>query len=231
MVSMADGHPTRTESEALFEQYLHTNAHVDWEFEPEIGGQTKHPDYLVRWQGMELLFEVKELRAKDTWDKDESEYQIGYGDPCEGLRREINEARKKFRNLKEWCCSLVVRRIDDSRTMLEPTYVFSAMLGNIVFTGNYDALVGMVQPDSLRAAFGNGGKMVGPKTKRPQNTTISSIVVLKLLGGQPRVVVCENPFARIPLPRAVLCGSLDERWSCEPALTRVFAGHKLGYAT
>jgi len=227
MLSMTGSHPTKTESEALFEQYLLANAYVDWEFEPEIGGQTKHPDYLVRWQGMELLFEVKELRAKDAWHQNGSGCQIEYGDPCKGLRQEINEARKKFRNLKSWCCSLVVRRIDDWRTMLEPMYVFSAMIGDLVFTGTYDASLGMVAPDSLRAAFGGGGKMLDPKTKRPQNTTVSSIIVLKRLDGKPRVVVCENPFARIPLPRGVLCGTLDERWAYHAAPTRIFAGDKL----
>jgi hypothetical protein len=39
------------------------------------------------------------------------------------------------------------------------------------------------------------------------------------------VIVWENPFARIPLPRHIFCGSYDERYGPEgDSLTRVFAG-------
>lgn len=52
----------KTESESLFEQYLCANGYEDWSYEPEVGQQSRHPDYLLRYAGGELLFEVKELR-------------------------------------------------------------------------------------------------------------------------------------------------------------------------
>lgn len=145
----------RTESERVFQAYLTSNGYNDWDYEPEVGGQSRRPDYLVRRQACELLFEVKELRAKDGWHQQDechqetTGHQIEYGGPCEGLRQEINEARKKFKKLKEWCCSLVVRSIDDARTMLDPTYVFSAMLGDITFTLNWDPSTGKADPNSV----------------------------------------------------------------------------------
>jgi hypothetical protein len=39
------------------------------------------------------------------------------------------------------------------------------------------------------------------------------------------VIVWENPFARIPLPRNIFCGPYDERYGAEgDYLTRVFVG-------
>jgi hypothetical protein len=111
--------------------------------------------------------------------------------------------------------------------------------------------------------------MVDNKRKHPQNTTISSIVVLEEFRDEreiqkaikeevkkqgkpltlvekvainmkvienhhssrvPRVVVVENPFARIVFPEGLLIGPFDEhwRWTMQNGmLKRVFVGSKL----
>src|SRR5438128_1567704 len=51
----------KTNSELLFEEYLDTVGISDYEYEPQTPGKTKRPDYLVRWNGQQLQFEVKEL--------------------------------------------------------------------------------------------------------------------------------------------------------------------------
>ncbi len=44
----------------------------------------------------------------------------------------------------------------------------------------------------------------------------------------PRVIVCENPGARMPFPREVLCGPFDERWAIvDQGLRPVYAGMRV----
>lgn len=44
----------------------------------------------------------------------------------------------------------------------------------------------------------------------------------------PRVVVIENPFARIPFPSDLFCGDFDERWKIQnDKIEKVFAGEAL----
>jgi len=44
----------------------------------------------------------------------------------------------------------------------------------------------------------------------------------------PRVVVIENPFAKITFPSDLFCGTFDERWRIQnDKIERVFAGEAL----
>lgn len=163
-----------TEGESLFENYLSSNGYKDFTFEPDIPCQRKKPDYLLRWHGQEFFFEVKDLHQKSPFP--EGGVHI---DPYKSLREEINEVRKKFKTFKDWCCSLVVYNISDWEAKLEPRDVFAAMLGNLGWVMDYDRRAGVADPDTMRLAFRDGGKMIGPRTGEPQNTTISSIIVLE----------------------------------------------------
>ena len=145
----------RTESERLFEEYLVSNGYEDWEYEPDIPGRRKHPDYLLRCRGREFLFEVKELHQKGPPPK----HPVS-GDPYKSLRAEIDEGRKKFRNFKEWCCSLVVFNIDDWLASLGARHVFGAMLGDLGILMDFDAAVGVVVRGSERPAFLEHGKLL-----------------------------------------------------------------------
>ncbi len=265
---MTDGGKSRTTSELLFEEYLSSNGYMDWDFEPDIPGQTRRPDYLLRWKGGEFLLEVKQMLAKGPLPR------IATVDPYKGLREEINEARRKFRKLKQWCCSLVVCNISDWRTDLnDPREVFGAMLGNFGLTMPFDPEVGLLT-DAAQPAFLEGGKMIRYKTGEPQNTTISALVVLERFQAKdldfvretrremsrreaaqqrelqveekrkiymnmleqrwpkrrevPRVIVYENPFARIPLSRDLFKAAYDERLAFEDdTIRRIYAGDAL----
>jgi hypothetical protein len=165
---------SRTQSEQLFEKYLLANAHTEWEFEPDFAGQTKHPDYLLRWRGDAFLFEVKELRRKRPVPP-----AAVHTDPYASLRAEINEAREQFRGFKGNCCSLVVMNIDDWEARLDPKFVLAAMLGDLGFAMDFDARQGRPVEATEQSAFLKHGKMRDPKSGQPQNTTVSSIIVLE----------------------------------------------------
>jgi hypothetical protein len=236
----------QNESENIFEQYLDSNGFQGkWVYEPSIPGKIKKPDYLLNWKGEKHFFEVKELRKK----RSEPNKWPAHIDPYTSLRKKIDEARDKFKEYKEYSCSLVVYNIDDKQVRLDPRTVFAAMLGNAGIAMNFDPNRAEAILESAREVFLNGGKMVNNKSR--QNTTISAIVILKEfldnrdvekalieemkkqgrkftlpekidirmklyenhhVQSVPRVVVIENPFARIKLPKNLFNGLFDERW-------------------
>jgi hypothetical protein len=255
----------KTESEKLFEQYLDSAGFAGkWTYEPLIDGKVKRPDYLLYWERCECFFEVKEPRKKPA----EPTKWPAHIDPYSSLRAEIDEARRKFKEFKEYPCSLVVCCIDDAQgRVLDAEHVLGAMLGNLGITADYDREKAEVNAGSERSAFLGGGKMVNPKSGRPQNTTISAVIALEqfldnieiqralaeevkrhgkeLSGAEimglrmklyashpvelvPRMVVVENPFARIALPADLFMGPFDERWRLRQGqVEKVFAGKKL----
>jgi len=89
------------------------------------------------------------------------------------LRAKIHEVRKQFKEYKEYCCSLVVFNVSDEEAILDPLFVLIAMLGNLGFATTLNV------PGSGRNVFRDGGKMINCKSKQPQNTTISDIIVLE----------------------------------------------------
>ena len=95
--------PLKNKSEMLLEGYLRNRGYEDFDFEPEIPGTTRRPDYRLRWQGGEVLLEVKVFRANAD------DFRAGFGvfDPCPPLREKIDTARDKFSKLKQHCCCLV----------------------------------------------------------------------------------------------------------------------------
>jgi hypothetical protein len=256
----------KNESERIFEQYLDSNGFQDqWVYEPSMPGKRKRPDYLLNWKGEEHFFEVKELRKKPN----EPAGKTMYFDPYPSLRSEIDEARKKFKEYKEYSCSLVVFNVDDRQARLDPLTVFGAMLGNLGIAMDFNSLKGMAVVGTEKNVFLDGGKMINGKMIQPQNTTISAIIVLeefcdnrerekalieemkkqsrkftvaekldmrmKLckkhpVRNVPRIVVIENPFARMSFPSDLFNKSFDERWSWrkdDGKITRVFEGNSL----
>jgi hypothetical protein len=86
--------PKRFPGEPLFGQYLNSQGLTSWEFEKEHPGKCKRPDYTIRIDGREYLFEVKEF-----------EPQVLTGgfivyDPYGDIRDKINEDARSSRNTK-----------------------------------------------------------------------------------------------------------------------------------
>jgi hypothetical protein len=257
---------TQNESEKLFERYLNSNGFCGkWTHEPQMPRKAKKPDYRLAYNSQEYFFEIKELRKKDN----EPTKWPAFIDPYTSLRTEINDARKQFKQFRDYSCSLVVFNIDDRQVRLDPQTILGAMLGNLGFKMNVNVAEGRAIKGSERNVFLDGGKMIDAKRKQPQNTTINAIIVLdefldnieiekalseeikkqgrELTGVEklgirmglykehpvcsvPRVIVVENPFARIAFPEGLFVGSFDEhwRWTKENGkIERVFAGSGL----
>ena len=167
----------KNESERLFEEYLDLHGYSGWDYEPEIPGQLKHPDYRLPWRDKEYLLEVKELHERDKMPLG----TVVALDCCRSVRSAINTARAQFKALKEYCCSLVVYNESDWQTILDPPTVFGSMLGEPGITWNVDSSAEHMVSTTPSNTFLDGGKMIDAKSGRTQNTTISSIVVLKCL--------------------------------------------------
>lgn len=212
----------KTTSEQLFEQYLNGLGLTDWTFEKEYPGKSRRPDYTVTIE-REYLFELKEFEVT------EQQSSVICYNPYDDIRRKIEEGRRKFKEFKEWPCGLVLY---GDRDLTIPQVMFGAMLGDAGVTLPFDPETASADRASVQPAFLDGGKMVNSNTPRPQNTTISAVITLRhiqsRLERQLGVVVWENPFARIPLPKNILCGPYDERWSVDDGhLYRVYTGEGL----
>jgi hypothetical protein len=255
----------RNESEKLFERYLDLNGFSSkWIHEPPIQGKNKKPDYLLDYRGRQCFFEVKELRRRSN-----DPAGAGFVNPYRSLRAEIQEARRKFTEYKQYSCSLVVFNYGDSQAMLDPSTILGAMLGDLGLAAEYDSNKGAPIEGSERDVFGDGGEMINSKRRQPQNATINAVVVLEefldntevekamkdemerhgrpfegpeliavrkelqqihTIKSVPRLVVVENPYARIALPEDVCVGPFDERWRWTKQTgraARVFVGNRL----
>lgn len=260
---MAEQAPPRNESEMLFETYLEAHGLNRWDYEPAIERKIQRPDYRI-WQGEEqFFFEAKEFRQ----DQRVLLPQGGAYDPYAPIREKINAAREKFKEYKEFPCSLVLYNVDAFLVDLDDwTIVMGSMLGDAGFRFAVDRQLGRAVGD-FTPAFLKRGRMIDYRRMKAQNTTISAIVVLgnlplgrrrlasywareeKQLGRKQsweeflafaeglkprgidatqtflRVVVYENPYARLPLTRKMFTGPLDERFGPDgDHIKRVFTG-------
>src|SRR5208337_3761132 len=265
----------KTESERLFEEYLYAEGIADFRYEPDLGESLKRPDYLITIAGVEILFEVKQFQAT------EEDFRLGTRgyDPYGPIREKIDAGRKQFKDLKDYCCCLVLYNREKPLVDLGWQFIYGAMLGNMAVRMPFDPARGLLSDQSEDGFFGGGGKMIRygkgepPKALEPQNSTLSAIVVLQQMGvgkrrfdvsvkrmqqklgreltfeehfeamnnargterdvslTQLRVVVCENPYARIPLPRGIFRGPYDERYGVdevtESRITRLSAGDQI----
>lgn len=235
---MSQSTPT-TVSERLFAEYLDAHGH-DWVFEPSIVGKEKRPDFLVKWNGADVLCEVKGRQGREL------EPPMTHYDPMRGIRKKVEKARGKFKEFGEYCCALVIYNAGDPNTRLTPIDIFGAMLGNPEFT--MEMRNGVGQLDTARSVFGpHGGKMVCYKTGEYQNRTISAILVLeevklrnhefdravdaeiereasrqgRALGGSERGRVCDSMFFKLrPTfqhpPRILVCEHPEPRVAFPP---------------
>ena len=162
----------KTPGELLFERYLNDHG-IPFEFEPPIAGKSKKPDYHLDWLGETLICEVKDLHS----EKPAPSGGV-WIDPYKGIRKKINEVRAKFKEYKEHPCVLVLHNVNDWESRTRPYVLYGAMLGDFGLRMPFDERNGRVDTSRARPAFLNGGKMVDPKSRRPQNTTISTIAVL-----------------------------------------------------
>lgn len=265
----------KTESEIFFEEYLKAGGITDFIFEKDIEGASTRPDYDLSFRGQEILFDVKEFRATPE------DFRPGFGayDPYGPIREKIEAGRKKFKDLKDYCCCLVLYNREKPFVDLSWQFIYGALLGNIAVRMPFDPARGLLPDQSETGFFGGGGKGIRytkgelPKPLEPQNRTISAILALEQIAvgrrrfgialkrsqeelgrkltleehleqieeargterdvslSQLRVVVCENPYARIPMPREIFRGTYDELYGIDVTtrdrIIRLYAGDQI----
>jgi excisionase family DNA binding protein len=162
-------------SELLFEEYVGEHELGPADHEPPFPGTTKRVDYRLVHKGQRLWFEVKEFAD------DPRLFVDGVGgayDPYVNIRAKIGKAAEKFRDYDGECCSLV---LFNERTNLaeicEPSIVLGAMLGAVAFRTLINLETG-TEVGPTTNTFTDGGRLVHPYIKTPQNTTISAVIAL-----------------------------------------------------
>src|ERR1700674_918971 len=160
-----------TAGELLFQDYLHVMQYP-YEFEKEFPGKSKKPDYTITRNGV-FLFDVKDF---------EPYIPLGFGayDPYPRIREKIEAGREKFKEYKQFPCSLVVKNNGNAFVHLEsPDIMLGSMYGDSGFTFPVDTKLGRAAAPLKRAFLGRG-KMIRPS--HTQNTTISALITLRHVG-------------------------------------------------
>jgi hypothetical protein len=165
----------QTISELLFEQYLVDSGLGPAEHEPLIAGRTSRLDYRLIHQGQPFWFEVKEFGEADVGAD-------GAYDPYISIRNRIGKAAKQFTDYKGESCSIVFYNDRlNLASIYAPEVVLGAMLGNVSVSVQVNFETGE-ELGPPRTGFSEGGKLIHPTLKVPQNTTISAIIALERLG-------------------------------------------------
>jgi hypothetical protein len=245
------GNP-KTASETLFEAYLTANGHTDWTHEQRIPGKPTTPDYQLLLRGTKSFFEVKEFAAVYLQDG-----QGGPCYPYGPLRQKINQAARQFKYYKEFPCSLVLADPNGALVGLTtPVVVCGAMFGDVgwdvpgntpdapvrqVFTRGgkmlnsknttINAIVCLtpyqVGQRQLEIALDRREKQLGRKTRLQEAWEFVHSTKTRKAEGL-RVIVFENPFARIPQDRNLFRGCWDERWGKQgSSVRRIYVGRSL----
>ncbi len=168
-----------TAGELLFQDYLDA-MHYPYEFEKEFPGKSKRPDYTVNKGGISL-FDVKDFDPSAP---------KGYGayDPYPRIREKIEAGREKFKEFKEFPCSLVLRNNGNPLVHLEkPEIVLGAMYGDAGITIPIDTTTGTARGDFTPAFLGRGKMFRYGDIENAHNTTLSALITLRFVGvGQRR---------------------------------------------
>jgi len=224
--------PIRAQSEALLQEYLRSHGLTDVEVDPTIENSSSRPDYRLRADGFEVLFDVEELSTKPP----DGRIRGGAYNPNGPIREKISAARRKFKEMEGHCCCLILENQEKPRIGLNWQIIMGAMLSDLGFTSS----AGQKQGENLMASR--------------ENTILSAIIVVErypigekrfrlfvyereqelgrelgveeflqaseqsagterdLSLNRVRVRVHENPHARVPLDRRLFQGPFDERY-------------------
>ena len=164
---------SRTVSEEKFEEYLRLRG-IPFEHEPSIAGSSRAPDYLLRDREA-FLVEVKEFVGKS----EDAKSGFGAFDAYAPIRKKIEAARKKFQNLKNYPCGLLLYNVSGHLIRIDrPEVVMGAMLGDLGFKFRVDPEKGSAIEEP-KPAFLRRGKMINYASKQPWNQTIGAILVLE----------------------------------------------------
>ncbi len=194
---MGDPAARKTAGEVAFEDYLRSQGVTDFIHEKPFPGKSKRPDYSVTLVGREHLFELKDIEkelpvpavalqdrahlseAEDADTEPPTPSFVGFWDPYGPIREKIDQARKKFKEFKDYPCSLVIHLTHGFALIDDPKVIYGAMHGDPAIEFLLDKEKGRLVPDSQREVFTKDGRMTQPHWKDPQNTTINAIIALR----------------------------------------------------
>ena len=227
--------PVRVQSDALLQEYLRSHGLTDVEVDPVIENSSSRPDYRLRADGFEVLFDVEELSTKPA----DSRIRGSAYNPYGPIREKISVARRKFKEMEGHCCCLILENQERPRIGLNWQIIMGAMLSDL----------GLPSPAGQQQ-----GEALKHSAVSPEGTIISAIIVVErypigekrfrlvvyereqelgrelgveeylqaleqsagserdLSLSRVRVRVHENPHARIPLDRRLFQGPFDERY-------------------
>jgi hypothetical protein len=227
--------PVRVQSDVLLQEYLRSHGLTDVEVGPVIENSSSQPDYRLRADGFEVLFDVEELATKPA----DGRIRGGAHNPYGPIREKISAARRKFKDMEEHCCCLILENQERPRIGLNWQIIMAAMLSDL----GLSSPIGQQRAEALKHL-----------AVSPENTIISAIIVVErypigekrfrllvyekeqelgrelgveeflqaseqsagterdLSLNRVRVRVHENPHARISLDRRLFLGPFDERY-------------------
>lgn len=154
-------------AEEWFESYLAREG-LDFSHEPKEPIGKKQPDYLVRRGEARVRCDVKHMGPGD----DAGALHI---DSCQRVRRLIKKAAAQLKGYRDEPCALVLKKAGYWDFDNSPATLFGATLGDPAVC----IQVGADPSERSAACFTRRGSMLDPHG-RPQNTTISAIVVISL---------------------------------------------------
>lgn len=152
----------KTISEKLWEAYLRGSNFSDFRFEPQHEGTLKRPDYILNVRGRKILFEIKQFDATDA----DLNLRIGAFDPYGGIRGKIEAGRKKFKDLDQYCCCLVLYDNGKPLIDLDSQFIYAAMFGNLGIEIPVNTETGIGDMSRSRRVMRGGGKMFWTSTKK-----------------------------------------------------------------
>ena len=171
--------PTRTQSEALLQEYLRSHGLTDVEVEPAIENSSTRPDYRLRADGAEVLLDVEDFTAKP----EDLRVRGGTYNPYGPIREKISAARRKFKDMDGHCCCLVLQNQERPRVGLNWQIVMGAMLSDLGFPFSANSKTDHAETSKTDEVARTRENLA----IAPENTTISAIIVVERYGiGEKR---------------------------------------------
>jgi hypothetical protein len=186
----------QTRGEQIFAEYL-TASEIPFEFEVAHEGKAKRPDFTIKWAGGECYFDVKDREGSendliivDPLDPPDDDEVFGgaVDPPYKWIRKQIEQGRRKFKEFKGSPCAIVMFPADGwGHDLREPDFVLGAMYGDYGLVIPHDPAGGFAS-SKARSTFLDNGKMIRPRWRKPQNTTLSALITLREVKiGQARL--------------------------------------------
>lgn len=185
-----------TRGERVFAEYLTANG-IPFDFEVPHEGKAKRPDFRINWKGIDCFFDVKDressgLAIDDPLHPPEDEEMLFGGavdPPYKWIREQIEQGRRKFKEFKGSPCAIVMFPADGwGHDLREPDFALGAMYGDFGLVIPLDRPGGRFDSSQAKASFLDNGKMIRPRWKTPQNTTLSALITLREVKiGQARL--------------------------------------------